>query len=102
MSKTNTMLVPALRQFRHNTGGNEFVPGFDYKFTNELVNTLEETIDSLSLVADCYFQLGEELGVPDGGSVIETVETLVLKNRYLQATIGLLEQKNLELMETIK
>jgi len=34
------VLLPALRQYRHNCGGDELIPGYDYEETNRIVAAL--------------------------------------------------------------
>lgn len=42
MKKVSTpeILVPALRQYRHNTGGDDLVIGYDYEETTRIVESL--------------------------------------------------------------
>ena len=44
MSKTPEILIPALRQYRHNYGGDEMVAAFDYDEVVAIINDLEPAV----------------------------------------------------------
>ena len=46
------LLLPALRQFKHNDGSEGFVPGYDLEETNEIVQKLIRPETSLWIVYD--------------------------------------------------
>ncbi len=45
--KTPELLIPALRQYKHNTGEDGFVVGYDKKETNQIVSDLQNQIIDL-------------------------------------------------------
>jgi hypothetical protein len=47
LQKAFERLVPALRQYRHNFGSEEFVAGYDYEETGRIVEELLTEIETL-------------------------------------------------------
>jgi DNA repair ATPase RecN len=50
--KTAKCLIPALRQYRHNHGGDELIAGFDYDETHKVVRQLQERNLELEEICD--------------------------------------------------
>jgi len=58
--KTPKILWPALRQHKHNTGGDELIPAFDYTETCAIVTTLQARIAMLENVAEAGVDITED------------------------------------------
>ena len=93
--KCPEILWPAQRQHRHNSGGNELIPAFDYEITIEIVGSLckqhaevRAELAAANKLLQGYGEANDKLGLIDSCQYVALVESL---RAELAAARGLLK-----------